>query len=143
MSRKRRLRSPHLDPAAEFDENLFPPDDRLPNPEEVALQYDSGTLRRKALQTLALNFREVRILRGVEGIPDGEIADIIAPARLSATAALQNLPMDVAVVIDATDTYRAWNGNVLSGPNVAPLRGLRPDGRSGPQPGIIRGDRRS
>jgi hypothetical protein len=89
------------------------------------------------------NVRAVPILREIEGMPDRKIADSMAPVRLSAYAALQNLPMDVAAIVDATETDRAWNGNVLSGPNVASLRGLRPDGRSGQQPGIIRGDRRS
>ena len=60
----------------EFDENLFPPDSRAPNPEEVLLQSDSGTLARKALEKLPTNFREVLILRELEGMSYREIADI-------------------------------------------------------------------
>ena len=65
-----------LQDAAEFDENLFPPDSRAPNPEEVALQNDGGTLVRKALEKLPANFREVLILRELEGMSYREIAEI-------------------------------------------------------------------
>lgn len=61
--------------ATEFDENLFPPDSRA-NPEEVVLQKDSGTLVRKALEKIPTNFREVLILRELEGMSYKEIADI-------------------------------------------------------------------
>jgi RNA polymerase sigma-70 factor, ECF subfamily len=40
-----------LQDAAEFDENIFPPDSRALNPEEGVLQNDSGTLVRKALES--------------------------------------------------------------------------------------------
>jgi len=62
--------------AAEFDENLFPPDSRVPNPEELVLQNDRGTLVRKALEELPENFREVLILCELEGMSYKEIADI-------------------------------------------------------------------
>jgi RNA polymerase sigma-70 factor (ECF subfamily) len=65
-----------LQDATEFDESLFPPDSRVPNPEEVVLQKDSGTLVRKALENLPRNFREVLILRELEGMSYREIADI-------------------------------------------------------------------
>jgi RNA polymerase sigma factor (sigma-70 family) len=65
-----------LQGAMEFDENLFPPDSRVPNPEEVVLQNDSGTLVRKALEKLPTNFREVLVLRELEGLSYGEIANI-------------------------------------------------------------------
>lgn len=61
--------------ATEFDENLFPPDSRA-NPEEVVLQNDSATLLRKALEKIPTNFREVLILRELEGMSYKEIADI-------------------------------------------------------------------
>src|SRR5260221_1169725 len=44
------------------DENLFAPDVRSLNPEEVVLQNNSGTVVREALQKLPANFREVIIL---------------------------------------------------------------------------------
>jgi len=62
--------------ATEFDENLFPPDSRAPNPEEVVLQNDSGVLVRRALEQLPTNFREILILRELEGMSYGEIAEI-------------------------------------------------------------------
>jgi len=65
-----------LQDATEFDENLFPADSRAPNPEEVVLQNDSVTLVRKALEKLPPNFREVLVLRELEGISYREIAAI-------------------------------------------------------------------
>jgi RNA polymerase sigma-70 factor, ECF subfamily len=65
-----------LQEAAEFDEKLFPADPRSPNPEESVLQNDSDTLVRKALEKLPSNFREVLILRELEGMSYSEIADI-------------------------------------------------------------------
>jgi RNA polymerase sigma-70 factor (ECF subfamily) len=62
--------------AAEFDENVVSPDTRPPNPEEVLLQNASGDLLRKALEELPLSFREVVILRELEGMSYKEIADI-------------------------------------------------------------------
>jgi RNA polymerase sigma-70 factor, ECF subfamily len=65
-----------LQDAAEFDERLFPPDSRARNPEEAVLQNDSDSLVRKALEELPSNFREVLILRELEGMSYREIADI-------------------------------------------------------------------
>jgi len=60
----------------EFDEKLFHPDSCAPNPEEVVLQNDSAALLRMALEKLPPNFREVLILRELEGMSYREIADI-------------------------------------------------------------------
>lgn len=65
-----------LQNATEFDENLFPPDSRDLNPEELAHQNDRGNLVRKALEKLPRNFREVLILREIEGMSYKEIADV-------------------------------------------------------------------
>ena len=65
-----------LHDAAEFDENLFSPDSRPRNPEELVLQNDTGALVRKALEKLPPNFREVLILRELEGMSYKEIADV-------------------------------------------------------------------
>jgi RNA polymerase sigma-70 factor (ECF subfamily) len=65
-----------LQEAAEFDENLFPPDSCGLNPEEAVLQNDSNALLRKALEKLQPNYREVLILRELEGMSYKEIADI-------------------------------------------------------------------
>jgi RNA polymerase sigma-70 factor (ECF subfamily) len=65
-----------LPDAAEFDEDLFRADSRAPNPEESVLQNDSDALVRKALEKLPSNFREVLILRELEGMSYREIGDI-------------------------------------------------------------------
>jgi RNA polymerase sigma-70 factor (ECF subfamily) len=65
-----------LQDAAEFDENLCTPGSGAPNPEQVALQNDSDSLVRKVLEKLPPNFREVLILRELEGMSYREIADI-------------------------------------------------------------------
>jgi len=65
-----------LHDAMEFDEKLFHPDSCAPNPEEVVLQNDSAALLRMALEKLPPNFREVLILRELEGMSYREIADI-------------------------------------------------------------------
>jgi RNA polymerase sigma-70 factor (ECF subfamily) len=65
-----------LQDATEFYENLFSPDSRAPNPEEVVLQNDSGTLMREALAKLPLNFREVFTLRELQGMSYREVAEI-------------------------------------------------------------------
>ena len=65
-----------LQGAAEFDESLFQPDSCPPSPEEAVLQNDRDTLVRKALEKLSPNFREVLILRELEGMSYREIADI-------------------------------------------------------------------
>jgi RNA polymerase sigma-70 factor (ECF subfamily) len=65
-----------LQDAAEFDENLFRPDSCAPNPEEAVLQDDSDALVRKAMEKLPPNYREVLILRELEGMSYKEIADI-------------------------------------------------------------------
>jgi RNA polymerase sigma factor (sigma-70 family) len=62
--------------ASEFGENLFPADSHALNPEEAALQNNSGALVRKALEKLPPNFREVLILREIEGMSYREIAEI-------------------------------------------------------------------
>lgn len=65
-----------LQDTTEFDENLFSPDSRASNPEEVVLENDSAALLRKALEKLPPSFREVLILRELEGLSYKEIADI-------------------------------------------------------------------
>jgi RNA polymerase sigma-70 factor (ECF subfamily) len=65
-----------LQDATEFDENLFPPDSRTLNPEELLLQTDSSTLVRQALEKIPTNLREVLILRELEELSYKEIAEI-------------------------------------------------------------------
>jgi RNA polymerase sigma-70 factor, ECF subfamily len=65
-----------LQDAAEFDENFTPPDHHLPNPEELLLQNDRGSLLHQALENLPASLREVLILREIEGMSYREIAEI-------------------------------------------------------------------
>jgi RNA polymerase sigma-70 factor (ECF subfamily) len=65
-----------LQEATEFDENLLPPDSCALNPEEAVLQSDSNAQLRKALEKLPPNYREVLILRELEGMSYKEIAGI-------------------------------------------------------------------
>ena len=65
-----------LQDATEFDEDLSPPDSRALNPEEAMLQNDAGVLVRKALEEIPAPFREVLILRELEGMSYREIAEI-------------------------------------------------------------------
>ena len=65
-----------LQDATEFDENIFAPDVRSPNPEEAVLKNANGTLVREALQKLPPNLREVLILRELEGLSYREIGAI-------------------------------------------------------------------
>jgi RNA polymerase sigma-70 factor (ECF subfamily) len=65
-----------LQAATEFDDNFLPPDYHAPNPEELLLQSDSGTLLQQALENLPASLREVLILREIEGMSYREIADI-------------------------------------------------------------------
>jgi RNA polymerase sigma-70 factor, ECF subfamily len=65
-----------LQEATEFDETLFSPESRGPNPEEAVLRNDRSAVVRKALEMLPAKFREVLILRELEGLSYKEIADI-------------------------------------------------------------------
>jgi RNA polymerase sigma factor (sigma-70 family) len=65
-----------LQEATEFDENVLPPNTRALHPEEDILQNDCRVLVRKALERLPSNFREVLILREIEGMSYREIAEI-------------------------------------------------------------------
>jgi RNA polymerase sigma factor (sigma-70 family) len=65
-----------LKDATEFDENLFPPDPRDLNPEEIVLQSDRGGIFREAIEELHPNFREVLVLRELEEMSYREIAEI-------------------------------------------------------------------
>lgn len=59
----------------QFDENLFPPDTRSPNPEAQLLRNDSTRFLRKAIEKLPPDFREVLVLREIEEMSYKEIAD--------------------------------------------------------------------
>ena len=60
----------------EFDEKLFGPDPGTPNPEQALLRNDSHKLLRQALESLTTDFREVLILRELEGMSYKEISEV-------------------------------------------------------------------
>jgi RNA polymerase sigma-70 factor (ECF subfamily) len=62
--------------ATEFDETVLITDSQAPNPEQAALQNDSDTSVRQAVESLPTGFREVLILREIEGMSYKEIAEI-------------------------------------------------------------------
>jgi RNA polymerase sigma-70 factor (ECF subfamily) len=62
--------------ATEFDETVLIPDSQAPNPEQAALQKDSDSSVRQAVESLPTGFREVLILREIEGMSYKEIAEI-------------------------------------------------------------------
>jgi len=107
-----------LQGALEFDENLFSSDSRAPNPEEVVLQNDSGALVRKALEKLPTNFREVLVLRELEGMSYKEIAEITGMAAGTVMSSLSR----------ARDRFRKalkdlMNGeSVQTSPRILPVR---------------------
>jgi RNA polymerase sigma-70 factor (ECF subfamily) len=97
-----------LQGALEFDENLFSPDSRGPNPEEVVLQNDSSTLVRKALEKLPTNFREVLVLRELEGMSYKEIAEITGMATGTVMSSLSR----------ARDRFRQALKDLMNGDSV-------------------------
>ena len=63
-------------PTVEFDENVFSSDASAPNPEEELVRSEDGKKVRLALQALPPRFREVLILREVEGMSYEEISEV-------------------------------------------------------------------
>jgi RNA polymerase sigma-70 factor (ECF subfamily) len=67
-------------PTAEFDEQIFGADLRIPNPEQVLLRNDRANLLRHALEGLPASFREVLVLRELEGLTYKEISEVTGMA---------------------------------------------------------------
>jgi RNA polymerase sigma-70 factor, ECF subfamily len=61
---------------AEFDEELHSPVDPSPTPEDLVMGQADRVRLREALETLPLAWREVLILRELEGLSYKEIADV-------------------------------------------------------------------
>lgn len=95
---------------ADFDEDLASVDPCFANPEEVLIRNSSGVLLRRALETLPARFREVLILReldgmsykqisSVAGVPTGTIMSRLSRARASlrqSVATLTNVRPEAA-----------------------------------------------
>jgi RNA polymerase sigma factor (sigma-70 family) len=91
-----------------LDGNAFLPAVRASNPEEVVLQNDSGTLVRKTLEALPTYFREVLILRELDGMSYKEIADITG---MAAGTEMSNL-------LRARGRFRQALKNLINGDRV-------------------------
>jgi RNA polymerase sigma-70 factor (ECF subfamily) len=61
---------------ATFDEEIHSEDDDSMNPETLLLRSADSQLLRQALEELPVNFREVLVLRELEGLSYGEIAEV-------------------------------------------------------------------
>jgi RNA polymerase sigma-70 factor, ECF subfamily len=59
-----------------FDEEIHNPQGEAPSPETLLLQRAESELIKKALQELALEFREVLIMRELEGLSYKQIASV-------------------------------------------------------------------
>ena len=66
----------HEDTATEFEEEIHSGDAAAPNPETLMLQGADCQLLRRALEELPANFREVLVLRELEGLSYTEIANV-------------------------------------------------------------------
>ena len=61
-----------------FDEELHGSENEIPNPETVLLENVNAEMLKNALEKLPVEFREVLILRELEGFSYKEIADIVS-----------------------------------------------------------------
>ena len=63
--------------AEDFDETRHSDPGATPSPEQLALEGDTSRRVRSAVEELALEFREVIVLREFEGLSYKEIADVV------------------------------------------------------------------
>ncbi len=66
------------EPVAQFDEEIHTSGIGTSNPEELLLQNGDGRLVEQALSGLSVRFREILVLRELEGLSYKEIADVMA-----------------------------------------------------------------
>jgi RNA polymerase sigma-70 factor (ECF subfamily) len=66
------------EPVAQFDEQIHTSEVETSNPEQLLLQDADGRLVEKALGQLPCRFREILVLRELEGLSYKEIADVMA-----------------------------------------------------------------
>jgi len=65
------------EPATQFDEEIHTSGTETSNPEQLLLQSADGHLVEKALGELPVRFREILVLRELEGLSYKEIADVM------------------------------------------------------------------
>ena len=97
------LKNRSREPATTFDEEIHGEDDDFTNPETLLLRSADRQLLRQALEELPVNFREVLVLRELEGLSYREIAEVsnirlgtvmssLSRARQRLRHSLANLP---------------------------------------------------
>jgi RNA polymerase sigma factor (sigma-70 family) len=91
----------------------FPSGSLAPNPEEVVLENDNGTLLRKALEKLPHDLHDVLILRQLNGMSYNEIANITGTPVGTVTSSLSR----------GRDRLRQALAGLLKGTAVANKRG--------------------
>ena len=67
-----------FEPVTEFDEQVATIGVEAPNPEQLLLQKSDGRLVEQAMSQLPDRFREILVLRELEGLSYKEIADVMA-----------------------------------------------------------------
>jgi RNA polymerase sigma-70 factor (ECF subfamily) len=111
--------------SVEFDETLFTPSVREPDPEQVLLQNDDAGLVRKALNNLSPNFREVLVLRELEDLSYKEIS------------AITGMPMGTVMSTLSRARHQLRQAlTALTNPNEPALTG-QPQGRGSPSDASI------
>ncbi len=65
------------EPTTEFDEEIHSAEGDVPTPEKLLLQGADKELVKQALEELPAQFREVLVLRELEGLSYKEIADLV------------------------------------------------------------------
>jgi RNA polymerase sigma-70 factor (ECF subfamily) len=66
-----------FEPITEVDERIAATGAEMPNPEQLLLQKSDGRLVEQAMSQLPTRFREILILRELEGLSYREIADVV------------------------------------------------------------------
>ena len=107
---------------ASFDEEMHSPSSRASDPERLLLESADQELLKDALEELPVEFREVMIMREVEGLSYREIADIAGVpmgtvmSRLArARARLQQILARPAVAAASSPpTWTSRSGGVLA-----------------------------
>lgn len=61
----------------DFDEDLVSVDPYFANPEEALIQNSSGALLRRAIETLPTRFREMLVLRELDGLSYKQISRVV------------------------------------------------------------------
>lgn len=96
------------EPTTELDEGMQMIDQTIPNPESLLLAAARTELLRQALQNLPTGFREIVILRDLEGMSYKEIAEIAS--------------IPVGTVMSRLARARARLQKLLSEPDLAEAR---------------------